>query len=250
MCSNIVAQGATCGDINTSYTGAVHFGVYLAIWLVTGFIIGSIPFAWIVARAKGVNLRAVGSGNVGATNLARALGWRWGLPVLLLDALKGFLSIIALQACLAQHPPGYVPAGWYAPLVILVGLAAILGHTYSPWLRFKGGKGVAAGLGVLVALMQFWVVAPLAAFALIVGTTRYISVGSIFAGLVAAATIATVPSLRQYWPFGVVGCLFVLWTHRENMNRLWAGTENRLGSQKPAATNAPDEDGGADEGGR
>jgi len=206
------------------------FSVYVIAWLLVGFLAGSIPFGWLAARLRGINLREIGSGNIGATNVMRALGWGWGLAVLLLDVLKGLAPLIGLRVCLAATAPGYAPPESVPWLLMGTGVAAILGHTFTPWLAFKGGKGVATGLGVLVALMQWWVLAPLAAFVLITATTRIVSLGSVFAALLVGATILTVPELWQYWLIGVICPLLVLWTHRGNIARLLAGTEPRLGA--------------------
>ncbi|MBN2082315.1 glycerol-3-phosphate 1-O-acyltransferase PlsY [bacterium] len=222
----------------------------MTVWLLAGFLAGSVPFGWIVTRAKGIDIRQVGSGNIGATNVLRALGWGWGGLVLVLDMLKGLLPLIGLRLCLLQLPEGLVPVGGVPGLVMGVGVAAILGHTFTPWLRFKGGKGIATGLGVIIAVMGWWALAPLAAFTLIVVTTRMVSLGSLFAATLVTATIFTVPTLRAYWPLGVITLIIVLWTHRGNIERILDGTENRLGQKKPpaeadsAAEDQPENQGG------
>lgn len=207
--------------------------VYVTIWLVFGFLLGSIPFGWLAARLGGIDIRQVGSGNIGATNVARARGWGWGAAVLLLDALKGYLPLVALNACLANLPAGHLATAGLPWLIMGTGVAAILGHTFTPWLGFRGGKGAATGAGVMVAVMGWWVLAPLACFLLIVATLRYVSLGSMFTAVMVAAVIITVPSLRPFWPLGVAGAVIVFWTHRGNIERLLAGTENRLGNRAP-----------------
>jgi len=212
----------------------VPTALYVTIWLVFGFLVGSVPFGWIAARLGGIDIRQVGSGNIGATNVARARGWGWGAAVLVLDALKGLLPIIALQICLASLPAGYLAPERAPWLVMGVGVAAILGHTFTPWLGFRGGKGAATGAGVMIALMGWYVLAPLACFLAIVATSRYVSLGSLVTSLLIAALIASIPSLRPYWPLGVAGAVIVFWTHRSNIDRLLSGSENRLGGAKPA----------------
>lgn len=226
------------------------------LFILGGFLAGSIPFGWLIARARGIDLRTVGSGNIGGTNAWRALGWKWGLAVMLLDALKGLLAValwlywsrhyaykpyISLNlvhgpAALAQN----ARLAWQLQMYpMVIGLAAILGHTFTPWLKFKGGKGVATGAGVLIALFQWWSLIPLAVFGVTLGISRIVSVSSILAALSLAALslagpIFGAPGVRTYWPFAVLTAALVLWTHRSNIRRIIAGTEPRIGVQKQA----------------
>jgi glycerol-3-phosphate acyltransferase PlsY len=202
--------------------------LYLTAWLILGFLSGSIPFGWIIARVHGIDIQSIGSGSIGATNVRRALGWGWAAAVLALDVLKGLLPLIGLKVCLAHMPAAQIPLPWHPWLLMLTGIAAILGHTYTPWLRFRGGKGIATGLGVVTALMGWWLLAPLATFILVVATTRMVSLGSIFAALSVAAFILSVPGLRAYWLLAIAVPVLVLWTHRQNIERIFAGTESRL----------------------
>jgi glycerol-3-phosphate acyltransferase PlsY len=126
-----------------------------------------------------------------------------------------------------------------------VGLAAVLGHTFTPWLKFKGGKGIATGLGVVIALLQWWTLVPLAAFGIALGLSRMVSLSSIVAVLTLAAVslgepylyryvfnrlpYGWPPDVHPYWPFAVLAALLVMWTHRSNIRRLIAGTEPRIG---------------------
>lgn len=220
--------------------------LYATVWIALGFLLGSIPFGYIVARARGLDIRKVGSGNIGMTNVWRELGAGAGITVLVLDALKGWLPVTMLYWCLQRLPvqsadlaAGLSTALW---LPMLVALAAVLGHTFSPWMKFKGGKGVATGLGVLIALYQIWVLIPLAIFLLTLALSRYVSLGSILAALAVAAlpllALAGLPQLQplsHLWPFGVLVAIIVVYTHRENIRRLMAGTERKVGSSKPAA---------------
>ncbi len=217
----------------------MSFPLYLTAWIVLAFLWGSIPFGWLFARARGVNLREVGSGNIGGTNVWRALGWPAGVAVLLLDALKGFIPVVALEYCIAALPAGYVPPGWQPWLFMFIALAAVLGHTFTPWLGFRGGKGVATGAGVVIALFQLWVLPVLALFGLVLLSTRFVSLGSIMAALLLAALSLSIPSIRPYWPFAVMALVLVVWTHRANIERLLSGTENRVGERKrPPPDNA------------
>ena len=115
---------------------------------------------------------------------------------------------------------------------MLTGAAAVLSHTFTPWLSFRGGKGVATGLGVMLALYHVWALVPLAAFAIILSLFRMVSLGSIIAALTLAALSVAVPGLRPLWPFGLLSALLVLYTHRSNLARLVAGTEPRIGKRR------------------
>jgi glycerol-3-phosphate acyltransferase PlsY len=129
--------------------------LWLLLLVLGAFVAGSVPFGWIFARLRGIDLTTVGSGNIGATNAARALGKRWGIVVLVLDAAKGFVPVWLAR----QHGVELPALGLAGAAPAAIGFAAILGHVYSPWMSFRGGKGVATSLGVFLAL------APLAAAA-------------------------------------------------------------------------------------
>ena len=169
---------------------------------------GSIPFGLLIARARGVDIRRTGSGNIGATNVTRALGARIGALVLLLDAAKG-----AVPVALAMR------AGCPATFIATVGGAAILGHCFSPWLRFAGGKGVATALGVFVVLSWPATLLAVAVFALTVAITRVPAIGS----LVAVAAIAVTFAVRGPGAYAVFAALVVallVFTHRTNLAAL------------------------------
>jgi acyl phosphate:glycerol-3-phosphate acyltransferase len=194
---------------------------HLLAALAVAYLIGSIPFSFLVARWFGVkDVRQVGSGNVGATNVMRAAGKAAGLLAFLLDASKG-----ALAAGLARHlePPGSV-------VPPLAAVAAVLGHMYSPWLSFRGGKGVATGAGAFLPLAPVATGLAFVVFAATVASTRYVSVGSTV-GAVALAALAFAlgnpPAVA--WAAAFVAAL-VVWKHRSNLRRLVQGTESRVGS--------------------
>ena len=216
-----------------------------AIFLLTGFLIGSIPTGHLIARARGIDLRAIGSGNIGATNLGRALGVRWFVICTILDALKGLVPTLT-YALLAHDVRFAVPLAKDALEWFAVMLAPILGHVFCPWLGFKGGKGVATGLGALLSvfpIMTFAAFGALLAWLATFSRTRTISVASIVAGFaLAPSTMLGVALIAHYhhqspmamiaeaWPFtllsiGLAG--FVVYTHRANIARLRAGTEQR-----------------------
>jgi len=201
--------------------------------IVAAYLAGSAPFGVIVARAKGVDLRTVGSGNVGATNVARALGKRWGCLVFLLDMLKGLLPVALAGVLLApDRPPTSVQQG----LWLGVGLAVIAGHVFSLFLGLRGGKGVATALGVVLGIYPYFTWGGLAAFALWIAVllvSRYVSLASIVAAL-AFGPLLVAFNLRQVgslWPlmtFAAAVIVLILVRHRTNVRRLLAGTENRF----------------------
>ena len=210
--------------------------------IVIAFAIGSIPFGVLIARAYGINLRDVGSGNTGATNVSRALGRGWGFGCFLLDAAKGAGPVLAtgfLGGIIGVGPARMTPGEEWS--WILVGLAAMLGHIYSPFLHFKGGKGVATAFGAFGAmwpLMTLPIIAGLVVFLLVRQFTGYISLASILAGWampVAAVVVAlfeegsTVGTTLPPLLVGTVIALLVTWRHRSNIARLRAGTEPRGG---------------------
>lgn len=188
------------------------------------YLLGSIPFSYLVARRGGVDVRRVGSGNVGATNVLRSVGKGAGLAAFALDFLKG-LTASGLARYVA--PDGPLPA--------VAAVTAVLGHMYPVWLRFRGGKGVATGAGAFLPLAPLPTAAALGAFALVLAATRYASLASI-AGTV---TLAGLAFLLGY-PGSVARAaaatgLLVLWKHRGNLERLARGTESRVGSNTRGA---------------
>lgn len=209
---------------------------YLTVLTLIGFLSGSLPFGWMVARLGGMDIREHGSGNIGMTNVWRVMGWKPGLSVLILDVLKGLLPVLLAGRIMATvNPPGLTLDGrnW---LLLICGIASILGHTFTPWLRFKGGKGVATSLGVLIALFKIWVLLPLGIFIVLLALTRMVSLSSILAALSVGLATVFVAELRPFMAFGIPVFLLVLWTHRSNIRRIMNGTENRVGRKKASPT--------------
>jgi glycerol-3-phosphate acyltransferase PlsY len=191
------------------------------ILAVFGFLSGSIPFGYLIASAKGMDIRKMGSGNIGAANAIRVLGIGWGIVVGVLDVIKGVLpAYLALQ---------------FSPLPGIVGAAAVLGHIFSPWLRFKGGKGVATTFAVFLVLTPFPALSAFGIWVVLFLTVGYVSIASIF-------SITALPALIFLWGrfnpeisviSAAAGCaLLVAWAHRGNMMRLAAGKEPRSGLWK------------------
>lgn len=190
-----------------------------ALLIAAAFLMGSIPFSWFIGRLMGVDLRQVGSGNPGATNLMRSCGRFPGILGLLLDALKGSVPVLLVLS----SGLGWLPAA--------AAMAAILGHVLMPWFGFKGGKGVATALGALLVLSPFPLLCSLGVFILAVALFRMVSLGSIL-GVAALVPFGLVfgadPSVIIV--FGAVAAV-VIFGHRSNIGRIIHGTERRLGSR-------------------
>ncbi len=202
--------------------------------LLLAYLLGSLPTGYLAARLlKGIDIREVGSGSTGATNVLRTLGKGPGATVLLIDVLKGVAAIALAQFASSQ----ILTAPWDGTILIaLAGLIAVLGHSKSVWLGFTGGKSVATSLGVLFAMNLTVALGAIAAFALVVAITRIVSISSI-SGAIAVAILMVV--LRQpiaYQVFGIAGGLYVIWRHRSNIERLLAGTEPKLGEKVAEST--------------
>jgi glycerol-3-phosphate acyltransferase PlsY len=187
--------------------------VITVLCLFVAFLLGSIPFGLLLTRGAGVgDIRTIGSGNIGATNVLRTGRKDLAAATLLLDGLKGFAAVLL--------------AHWLGAPAALAGLAAVLGHTLTPWLRFKGGKGVATGLGVLFGI--YW---PLGVVACLIwlATAALARISSLAALLAFASAPFVALVLQPYpWPLPLIA-LWVVWRHRENIARLRAGTEPRIG---------------------
>ncbi|MEO7167602.1 MAG: glycerol-3-phosphate 1-O-acyltransferase PlsY [Spartobacteria bacterium] len=198
-----------------------------------GYLLGSCPNGFLVARARGVDIRKHGSGNIGATNVLRVVGKSWGYLVFALDCLKGFAAVrigFALALSLAPHMVQRDLVG------IVAALACILGHAFPVWLGFRGGKGVATSAGVLLGLMPLTMVTVLAVWLVLFKTTRYVSLASI--GAAVALPIAVGLYLRfnmlsgkSLLPFSVLIASVVVWRHRSNIQRLLHGEEQRFGAK-------------------
>ena len=194
------------------------------------YLLGSIPFGFLAAKAKGIDIRSVGSGNIGATNAMRVLGKPIGITVLLLDAAKGFFAV-GIGYFIAKNYGGSEIE--IERVRILAGICAVLGHNYTCWLKFKGGKGIATTAGVYLALAPWPLLIALGVFILALVLTRYVSVGSI-AGAIALPTAVWVMTPHDLL-LGIVTTalgVMAIYKHKSNIQRLMAGTENRFGKKK------------------
>ena len=207
------------------------------------YLLGSVPFGFLAAKAKGIDIRSVGSGNIGATNAMRVLGKPTGIFVLLMDALKGYLACALLAPLVynwfAPHASGLAvdfqnaPADLQVRLRVIAGICAVLGHNYTCWLKFKGGKGIATTAGVYLALAPWPLLIAFGVFILAVIITRYVSVGSISAAVALPAAVwATPPHLVFLGTVTTALGALAIYKHKSNIQRLMAGTENRFGKKK------------------
>jgi glycerol-3-phosphate acyltransferase PlsY len=194
-----------------------------------GYLLGSVPTGYLVAKARGVDIRQVGSGNIGATNALRVLGKPLGILVLLVDALKGALACGGLPR-LAAVWGATVPAADPSGLAITAGVAAILGHNYTCWLGFRGGKGIATSAGVLLVLMPWVVLVVFGVWVLAFAVGRWVSLASICAALALPLVIWGFGHRPLILGLGAFLSALALYRHRANIQRLWAGTESRFGS--------------------
>lgn len=211
------------------------------------YLLGSIPTGFLVAKARGLDIRTSGSGNIGATNVFRVLGKGPGVFVLIADALKGFFAceVIAGFGCgvaglgfrwmAAFDTP---PAGEYLP--IFAGLAAVLGHNYTCWLGFKGGKGIATSAGVLLALFPMALLVVLGIWGLVFAVSRYVSLASIAGAFCLPIFVAIFGYSKERFWVSLVMAVLAIAKHHSNIKRLIAGTEHRFGAAKSSpAQEAP-----------
>jgi acyl phosphate:glycerol-3-phosphate acyltransferase len=208
------------------------FAVATALFL-AAYLLGSLPTGYLAGRLlQGIDIREHGSGSTGATNVLRTLGKGPGSVVLLVDVLKGVsaVSLVLLATRLEIFFPITAPLEENRSLLI-VGTAAmaILGHSKSVWLGWKGGKSVATGLGVLLAMNWQVALLTLGVFGISIGITRIVSISSIFGALAVAVLMFLYHQPTAYIVFTAIGGAYVIWLHRTNIQRLWAGNEPQLG---------------------
>ncbi|MGZ0169094.1 MAG: glycerol-3-phosphate 1-O-acyltransferase PlsY [Planctomycetales bacterium] len=205
------------------------------ITIALAYLCGSLPFGLLIARAvAGVDIRQQGSGNIGATNVGRVLGAKWGIAALLLDALKGLLPVLLIPRCFAESD-----TSWFDLLQVVAGVSTVVGHMFPVWLKFHGGKGVATSLGVVVVLTPFGSLAAFGGFALCMLASRIVALSSIVSALVFAIgqmfILQPNPFALEKLPLSVfslaVPALIVL-QHRSNIGRLMRGEEKKFQFEK------------------
>ncbi len=210
-----------------------------ALLVAIGYLVGAVPVGVIVGRlVAGVDIRRHGSRRTGATNALRTLGARWAMVVFALDLAKGLLAVLLARALYAAGPPG--SPEWVAAAA---GVAAVVGHNWSAFIGFSGGRGVATAAGGLLALspLTLAIVAPIVAA--IVWRTRYVSLGSLTAAAVAVGVTAGLAAAglgsSAAVGYALAAGALVWFAHRDNIERLRAGTERRIGEREPVAGNGP-----------
>ena len=206
------------------------------ILIIGAYLLGSIPFGLLIAKAHGKDLRSIGSGNIGATNLSRALGRKWAVFCFCLDVAKSLAPMLIAMAFIETAEP--TPASLF--LWLAVGCAAVLGHIFPVYIKFRGGKGVAASFGVALGLWPYYTICAIVAiiiWAIVVLLKRYISLASLVASvyfpvtLILAITITPGWNFANLWPLltvAVVIPMMVIVRHRENIKRIIAGTESKV----------------------
>lgn len=189
-----------------------------AIWLAAAYFAGAVPFGFLIGKMRGVDVRTVGSRNIGATNVFRTVGKKWGLLAFLCDFLKGFLPTLAAAKC----------AGCGADLPVAVGLACVIGHTLTVFMKFKGGKGVATAFGMMVALIPYLALGALALFAVTVWLSHYISLGSCLAAVALGIAVWFCGCPLSLKVVVALIAVFVIVKHKSNIRRLIDGCENKI----------------------
>lgn len=205
--------------------------ISLSVILIISYLLGSIPTSIIVGKlTKGIDIRQYGSGNAGGTNAFRVLGWKAGIIVSLFDIFKGFASAYWVSRLRIDTLPFESPI---LPM-ILAGIAAILGHTFTIFAGFRGGKGVATGAGMLIAIYPLSVIICILVFALVLFSTGIVSISSMSAAVSLPVSVWLISRIRQQpidtalLVFSLLIPLFIIFTHRTNIQRLINGTENRF----------------------
>jgi glycerol-3-phosphate acyltransferase PlsY len=211
----------------------------LVIIAILSYLIGSIPTSILIARGvKGIDIRKHGSGNAGGTNVFRVLGWKYGVLTIILDALKGAVAVILVaRLYLGDFPfPNATPFDDFTLVQIIAGIAAVIGHIWTIFAEFKGGKGIATSLGFLIAIITVDMLFALAVFFIVVTVSRYVSLGSILAAISVPLILivrenifnVNIPGYHTILPFAILLALLVLYTHRANIGRLLKGSESRI----------------------
>ena len=194
------------------------------------YLLGSIPTGYLVARVKGIDIRSVGSGNIGATNVFRILGRKSGIVVLGVDAFKGWFAVWFLASWAARHIAGF-DVGQLDYLRIVAAFGVVLGHNYTCWLKFKGGKGVATSAGVLMALFPVVFVITLVVWLIVFALSRYVSLASISSAIALPVAAWALGSSPRMMTVATVMSVLAIYKHKANIQRLLNGTENRMGAK-------------------
>ena len=201
------------------------------VWpVLVAYVVGATPFGYLAGKLRGIDIRQHGSGNIGATNVLRVLGKPVGIAVLILDMLKGLLPVLLAQAISDS-----------SAIHIATSIAAILGHNYTFWLGFKGGKGIATTAGAILPILPWALLAAVTGWIVVLLITRYVSLASIAAALLIPIELAIETWITGKWNaavfgFGLFVCVLAIWKHRANIARLRRGEENRFGTKTAPPT--------------
>jgi len=215
----------------------------LIVVTILSYLVGSIPTSLLISKkVKGIDIREHGSGNAGGTNVFRVLGWKYGILVILLDALKGALAVVLIARLYLDNFPfvNETPFDDFTLVQIIAGLAAVMGHIWTVFAGFRGGKGIATALGFLITIITIDMLLAIAVFAVVVYLSKYISLGSIMAAVSIPFILiirenlfhVDIPGYGTILPFAIAIAVLVIFTHRANVARLFAGKENRISFKK------------------
>lgn len=207
------------------------------------YLVGSIPNSILISKlVRGIDIRNFGSGNAGGSNVFRVLGWKWGVLTIILDALKGALAVIIVARFYLDRFPfnNITPFDDFTLVQIICGVAAVIGHVFTLFAGFKGGKGIATGLGVLIMIVTVDMFMALGIFILVVSYSRYISLGSLAAAVSVPLIMiirenifhVDIPGYHTILPFAILLALFVVYTHRTNIGRIIQGNERKISFSK------------------
>ncbi len=211
--------------------------------IVISYLLGSIPNSIILSKmAKGIDIREHGSGNAGGTNVIRVLGFKLGLSVIFLDTLKGALAVIVVARLFSGSMPfnNATPFDDFTLVQIIAGVSAVIGHIWTIFAGFKGGKGIATALGMLLIIITVDMLIAVGVFIIVVSISRYISLGSIFAAITVPLALVVrenifnvnIPGYHILLPFIVLLSFLVIFTHRKNILRLLKGNESKFNFSK------------------
>lgn len=211
----------------------------LVIIAILSYLIGSIPTSILISRGvKGIDIRKHGSGNAGGTNVFRVLGWKYGILTIILDALKGAVAVILVaRLYFGDFPfPNATPFDDFTLVQIIAGISAVIGHVWTIFADFKGGKGIATSLGFLIAIITVDMLFAVAVFFIVVTISRYVSLGSIAAAISVPLIMivrenifnVNITGYHTILPFAILLALLVLYTHRANIDRLLKGNESKI----------------------
>lgn len=215
----------------------------LATIIVLSYLVGSIPTSIIVSKlSRGIDIRNYGSGNAGGTNVMRVLGWKQGLLVILLDALKGVLAVVVIARMHYGSMPftNATPFDDFTLVQIIAGISAVIGHIWTVFAGFRGGKGIATALGMLLMISTVDMLIAIGVFVVVVTISRYVSLGSIVAAITVPLTLVVrenifnvhIQGYNTLLPFVIILTMLVIFTHRKNVVRLFNGSENKLSFSK------------------